>query len=160
MVYKNFVVHPDTVTDAHLAGCAAGLQGKFADFKRLFWKNGFNVYAKTRDASAMAEPALLEMAAELELNVAKLKADMRGPECKQRLDSDMKELSKFRVGATPSFFINGKFTMFGSLGPFKAAIDAELKAVEASGVPADKYYQSVVIEKGSKSFVSRASRGG
>ena len=32
VVYKNFVVHPDTATDAHLAACAASKQGKIKDF--------------------------------------------------------------------------------------------------------------------------------
>ena len=33
VVYKNMVVHPQVVTKAHLAGCAAGKQGKFVEFK-------------------------------------------------------------------------------------------------------------------------------
>jgi hypothetical protein len=40
VVFKNLVVHPQ-VTNAHLAGCAAGKQGKFQQFKAVFWEKGF-----------------------------------------------------------------------------------------------------------------------
>ena len=33
VVFKNMVVHPQVVTRAHLAGCAAGKQGKFIAYK-------------------------------------------------------------------------------------------------------------------------------
>jgi len=81
---------------------------------------------------------------------------MEGDECKAALRKDMSELMKFHVNGTPSFFINGKFTMFSGPGPFNAEIDKALAAVEKSGVPADQYYQKVVLEKGSKEFVSMA----
>lgn len=155
VVYKNFVVHPDRVTEAHMAACAAGKQGKFPEFMKAFWDKAFTAYAQTRDASALGEDNIVKIAADLGLNVAKLKEDMKGEECKQRLAADMRELSKFRVSGTPSFFVNGKFTMFSGPEPFKALIDAELKEVASSGVPADQYYQKVVMEKGKKTFVSK-----
>lgn len=103
----------------------------------------------------MAEPALLKIAGELGLDVAKLKADMRGPACTALMKADMEELSKFGVGGTPSFFINGKPYRGGiDSAAFKAAVDEAAKVVEASGVPAKDYYQKVVIEKGEKKFRS------
>lgn len=155
MVYKHFVVHPDTVTDAHLASCAAGLQGKFKEFKNLFWVKGFGEYKKTRDPKTMAKDALLAMGKEVGLDMAKFEAEMAGDTCKDRIQSDMNELRKFGVRATPSFYINGKFTMYRGPEQFKADIDKELKEVEASGVAPDQYYQSVVMEKGEKKFKSK-----
>ncbi len=125
------------------------------EFKAAFWEKGYNEYRKTRDASVMAEPALLKIAGDLGLDVAKLKTDMRGQTCTELMKSDMAELNKFGVGGTPSFFINGKPYRGGidSAG-FKAAVDEAAKVVESSGVPAKDYYQKVVIEKGEKKFRS------
>ena len=159
MVYKHFVVHPDTVTDAHLASCAAGLQGKFKEFKSLFWVKGFGEYKKTRDATVMAKDALLAMGKEVGLNMARFEADMAGEECKGRIQADMNELRKFGIRATPSFYVNGKFTMYPGPAQFKAIVDQELAEVEKSGVAADQYYQKVVMEKGEKKFKSKVSGG-
>ena len=71
----------------------------------------------------------------------------------------MAELNKFGVSGTPSFFVNGKFTMFSGQEPFKALIDSELKEVQASGVPPAEYYQKVVVEKGEKKFKSKKTGG-
>ncbi len=155
VVYKNFLVHPETVMTAHLAACAAGEQGKFPEFMHAFWQKAFAAYAQTHDPSALGEKSVEKIAAEIGLNVAKLKEDMKGDKCKKHLDADMRELSKFRVSGTPSFFVNGKFTMFSGPAPFKALIDKELEEVAKSGVPAGEYYQKVVMEKGEKKFVSK-----
>ena len=155
VVYKHFVVHPDTAMSAHLASCAAGKQGKFIEFKRVFWDKGFGAYAKTRDPSTMAEDAILKMAGEIGLNRAQLASDMQGQECKDRIASDRKELDKFRVNGTPSFFVNGKFTMFSGPDAFKKIIDAELAAVKESGVAPGEYYDKVVMAKGEKTFRSK-----
>lgn len=165
MVYKHFVVHPDTVMEAHLASCAANEQGKFVAFSDLFWEKGFGAYAQTRDPSMMSGANLMKIAAEAGLDTKRLQADMNGEKCKARIQNDMAELSKFGVGGTPSFFINGKFTMFTGPEAFKQLIDAELAAVEASGIPADQYYQKVVMEQGLKKFRSKkdamdATKGG
>ena len=159
MVYKNFVVHPDTVMTAHLAGCAAGKQGKFGEFKRAFWTKGFGAYKQTRDPSTMNKEAILKMAGEIGLDTGKLAQDIESAECKQRIQSDMEELNKFGVNATPSFYVNGKFTMFSGVDAMKSIIDAELAAVGSSGVPAEQYYQKVVLEKGEQKFKSKADRG-
>ena len=62
--------------------------------------------------------------------------------------------SSFGVGATPAFFINGRFLSGAQpLPAFKALIDEELKKVEAavaSGTPAASYYQSAIVGKGLK----------
>lgn len=156
MVYKHFVVHPDTATVAHKAACAAGKQGKFVDFMTMFWEKGFGKYVETRDPSAMGREAIDKMAAELGLDMTKFAADLESAACVERLQNDIKELSKFGVNATPSFFVNGRFTMFAGPGPFKKIIDEELAKVEKSGVPPGEYYEKVVMEKGLKEFRSKA----
>jgi protein-disulfide isomerase len=155
VVYKNFVIHPDTAMAAHLASCAAGKQGKFSEFKNVFWEKGFNAYRQSGDASKMGRDNILAMAGELGLDKAKFTADLDGAECKKLVDNDMQELMKFKVNGTPSFFVNGKAAQFQGMEPFKQLVDKELKEAEASGVPAAEYYQKVVMEKGEKEFKPR-----
>ncbi|MEZ4363323.1 MAG: thioredoxin domain-containing protein [Kofleriaceae bacterium] len=156
VVYKNFVVHPDTATNAHLAGCAAWEQKKYMQFKDAFWEKGYNAYRSTRDPSKMGEENILAIAKEVGLDLAKFTADMKGEKCKKQLEGDMAELSKFGTNATPSFYINGQPYQNGlEVASFKSVIDQKLKEVEASGVPGNQYYQKVVIEKGEKKFRSK-----
>lgn len=156
MVYKHYVVHPDTVMEAHKAACAAHLQGKFNAFEKQFWDKGFGAYAQSRDPSHMAGAKLMQIARDAGLDVKKLEADMKGSECDARIQADMGELSKFGVNATPSFFVNGKFAMFEGPDAFKAMVDAALAEVASSGVAPDQYYQQVVMGQGLKQFRSKA----
>jgi predicted DsbA family dithiol-disulfide isomerase len=82
----------------------------------------------------------------------KFKEDMKG--CQQLVQNDMRELQKFGVGATPSFFINGRF-MSGAMpiDNFVTIIDEELKKANEkiqAGTPAGQYYQQWVMDKGLK----------
>lgn len=158
VVFKNFVVHPQVAQGAHLASCAAAKQGKYVEFKDKFWSGAFGKYSATRgqDASGYTDEALVALAGELKLDKKKFAEDMKGPECKALVDADMAELSKFGVQGTPAMFVNGK--MLPGAVPkeqLKALIDEELKIAEASGVPADQYYQKEIFEKGEKKFKSR-----
>ncbi|HEX3766531.1 MAG TPA: thioredoxin domain-containing protein, partial [Kofleriaceae bacterium] len=144
---------------AHLASCAAAKQGKYLAFKDAFWDQGYEPYAASggKDASSLGEDSLVKIAKGVGLDPAKLKTDMASAECKARIDSDMAELAKFHVSATPTFFINGK-PISGALpkDELKQLIDEQLKIAEASGVPGGEYYQKVVLAKGEKQFRSKA----
>jgi len=158
VVFKNMVVHPQVVTDAHHAGCAAAKQGKFVEFKNAFWDKAFGPYAASggKDQGALGADNIMKIAQGIGLDTAKLKADMDGPECKAQIEADMAELAKWHVNSTPTFFINGK-TINGALPKeaFKQAIDEKLKVAEASGVPAASYYEKEVMAKGEKQFRSK-----
>ena len=160
VVFKNMVVHPQQVTRAHLAGCAAAKQGKFVEFYQAFWEKAFAPYAAARDASKLGEENILAFAPSIGLDATKLKADMDSPDCQARLQNDAAELSKFKVNSTPSFFING-IHVGGALQKegFKQIIDERLKVVEASGVPAAEYYDKEVMGKGVPQFRSKAESG-
>jgi protein-disulfide isomerase len=156
VVFKNLVVHPQVVMTAHKAGCAAAKQQKFAAFKNAFWDKAFGPYAANRDPSKLGEENIMAIAKEIGLDTAKLKTDMGSPECEARLQSDLSEMTKFHVNATPTFFINGKF-IGGALPKeqFKKIVDEQLKAFEASGVSGADYYDKVVLAKGEKQFRSK-----
>jgi protein-disulfide isomerase len=159
VVFKNLVVHPQVVTDAHHAGCAAAKQGKFVEFKNAFWEKAFGPYAAQRDQSKLGVENIMAIAKDIGLDTEKLKADMNGPDCKAFVQADMAELAKFRVNSTPSFFINGK-PINGALPKeaFKQAIDEKLKVAEASGVPGASYYDKEIMGKGEKQFRSKSNQ--
>jgi len=153
VVFKNLVVHPQVVTRAHLAGCAAANQGKFVEFYKAFWDKAYKPYQEARDQSKLSEEAIMSWAPSLGLDVAKLKADMDGPECQALVAADATELRKFRVGSTPSFFINGSYIAGAmDINAFKQIIDKKLKIAEATGVSAAEYYDKEIIGKGEKQF--------
>jgi len=158
VVYVNMVIHTPA-KPAHLASCAAAKQGKYKEFKAAFWDKGYLPYAASqgRDSSMLEEANILVIAKGLGLDTVKLKADMTGPECEARIQRDMQEMSKFRVNATPTFFINGKH-IGGALpkAAFQQIIDDQLRLVEQSGVAAADYYDKVVLARGEKQFRSKA----
>jgi protein-disulfide isomerase len=157
VVYTNLLIHAPA-RPAHLASCAAAKQGKYLAFKDAFWDKGFGPYAASegKDASSLAEDSVVKIAQGVGLDAARLRADMASAECKARIETDMAELAKFHVNATPTFFINGK-PVSGALpkDELKQLIDAQLKIAEASGVPGAEYYQKVVLARGEKQFRSK-----
>lgn len=156
VVFKDLVVHPQVATDAHLAACGAAKQGKYKAYKNAIWEKGFMPYAQARDPSKLGKDNLLAIAKETGLDADKLAADMASPECKANIESDMAELQKFKVNATPGFFINGIF-IGGAMdkASFKKVIDERLKIAEASGNAAN-YYDAEIMTKGEKQFRSKA----
>ena len=93
------VVHPQVVTDAHHAGCAAAKQGKFVEFKNAFWDKAFGPYAASggKDTAALGADSIMKIAQGVGLDTAKLKADMASPECEARIQGDMRSEER-RVG--------------------------------------------------------------
>jgi protein-disulfide isomerase len=165
IVYKQFVVHPQVATAGALAACAANKQGKFLQLDQLLWDKGFKQRQFDKDANAeggqaqrcweTAEgcPVVLGFAQELGLNIDKMKADMKG-ECQALLQQDGRQMQVLGVGATPAFFINGRFLLGAvPIGEFTTLIDEELKKANeriAAGTPAASYYQQWVLDKGLK----------
>jgi predicted DsbA family dithiol-disulfide isomerase len=144
VVFKNLVVHPQ-VQNAHLAGCAAAKQGKFVPYSMAFWEKGFK-------ARKMDDASIEEIAKGVGLDMTKFKADIAGQECKDLLAKDADELRKFKVNATPGFFVNGTF-VGGALPKenFKQMVDEKLKI---AGDQKD-YYDKVIMATGEKQFRSK-----
>lgn len=158
VVYKNFVVHPEAALPGHLASCAAAKQGKYVQFKNAFWDKAFGPYAASggKDREPLAAANILKIAGELGLDAARFKTDMDGQECKAFVQADMAELEKFRVGSTPTLYVNG--THVGGALPkaeFKKLIDEKLAIVAASGISGGEYYDKAILAKGEKQFRSK-----
>lgn len=162
VVYKQFVVHPQVATAGALAFCAAAKQGKAHEMDVALWDKGFKGRQFDKDdgttkcwESPNGCPIVLGFAKDLGLNTDKFKTDMK--DCVQLMQKDMRDLQTLGVGATPSFFINGRF-MSGAMPieNFQALIDEELKkandTIQKEGIPAAQYYQKVVVERGQKTL--------
>ena len=148
------VVHPQQVMAAHLAGCAAAKQGKFPEYYNAFWDRAYKEYAEKRDATLLGEENVYKIAADLGLDVERLKGDMPG--CNAVIQADQDELAKFKVNGTPAFFINGEFVGGGiPKERFKQIIDKKLQVAQASGVPGAEYYEKEIRGKGEKSVQRR-----
>lgn len=149
VVYKDFVVHPQTATEPALAGCAANRQGKFWAMDELLWEKAFK-------ARSFGAAHLETLAREARLDLRTYKRDVQGA-CKDELAEDMRLLTGLGVGATPTFFINGRtFTGAQPLGAFKAIIDEELTLARTrirNGASAATYYDDWIIARGADRLV-------
>jgi hypothetical protein len=89
----------------------------------------------------------------LMLDLNKFKADMRGS-CMEQIQKEQKEMQVVGVGATPGFFINGRFLSGAQpIESFQTLIDEELKKAKeriASGTPQAAYYKTWIVDKGEK----------
>ena len=162
VVYKQFVVHPQVATAGALAFCAAGRQGKSVEMDKLLWDKSFKAHTFDKDGengqkcwdSPAGCPVVLGYAQELGLNQDKFKADMK--DCQGLVSKDMKELQSLGVGATPSFFVNGRFIAGAMpIENFTQLIDEELKKADAAiaaGTPKGEYYNQVIVGKGLKTL--------
>jgi protein-disulfide isomerase len=149
VVYKDYVVHPQTATVPALAACAAAKQGKFAEYNKALWEKAFG-----KDTG---EANIIAIATELKLNIDKFKTDMNSDECKKTLADDQRVLSAVGVTGTPAFFINGRFLSGARpIEQFKALVDEELTKADAAigkgGVTAANYYDKQVFQAGKKSL--------
>jgi protein-disulfide isomerase len=167
IVSKQLVVHPRNAMAGALAFCAANEQGKAKEMDALIWDKGFkarnldnsDVEVNGQQQKCWDTPEgcknVVGYAQELGLNIEKFKADMKG-KCQQVVQKDMNDLRALGVGATPSFFINGRF-MSGAMPieNFVQLIDEELKKANEriqQGTPAGQYYQQWVMAKGQKTL--------
>lgn len=157
IVTKHLVVHPNTAMSGALAYCAASKQGKAHEIDKLIWEKSFKARQFDPDKCWESDagcPLLNSFAQELGLDANKFKADMKG--CVPHIQNDMRSLQQFGVGATPAFFINGRFISGAvPLDNFTTVIDEELKKANEriqQGTPKAQYYQQWVLAKGLKTL--------
>ncbi len=148
VVYAPFVVHPQTATLPAQATCAGHRQGKFKEIDELLWEKVFK-------ARKFEEETILALGKDVPgMDAGKYATDLKSKDCEAWVQKHMQSLSMLGVGATPAFFINGRFLSGAQPFPaFKTVIDEELKKAEervAQGTSADSYYRTWVVEKGLK----------
>jgi protein-disulfide isomerase len=158
IVYRNFIVHPRIATAAALAACAAARQGQFDAIDDALWEKGFKARAFDEPKSGAEScwntregcSVVLGFARDAHLKLDRFKDDMRS--CQVELRDDMRELTGFAIGSTPSFFINGRYTVGAAPAEvFEALIDEELAKANQriqAGAPKAAYYKTWVLGKG------------
>lgn len=144
VVYKQYVVHPQTATAAANASCAAHKQGRWREMAELLWVKAF-------DARQFDQANIDAIANEVGLQPSQYQADIAGV-CPQEIADDKALMAKLAVAATPTFFINGRH-MSGArpIDDFKRLIDAEMAKANAAikrGVRPEKLYDQEVVGKG------------
>lgn len=146
IVYKHFIVHPQTATEAALAACAAGKQGKWKRMEKLLWEKAF----MPRDFSAQNIETLATQAG---LRMTRFRADRDG-RCKGLVKDDQAELSRVGTTGTPAFYINGRFLSGARpIDQFKKLIDEEMAKAKKRirrepSLNRGNYYQREVVNKG------------
>ena len=157
IVYRNLIVHPVVASVAAFASCAAAKQGQFDAFDNALWERGyknrqFDTYTDAAPCwtTPAGCPTVDGFARDLHLKSDRFKRDLTS--CATEVKADVTELMAIGAGATPTFFINGRF--FQGAWPieqFSVLIDEELaKANERikAGAKQATYYKTWVLDKG------------
>lgn len=114
IVYRHMPINPSGISrKLAAASICAEQQGKFWEYHDLAFKN----QEKLDDKSA------LQLATELKLDEAKLKACLEDPTTNQALEASEAEGRSLGVNGTPAFFINGQ--------PFRPQLDMEKELIAA-----------------------------
>jgi protein-disulfide isomerase len=166
IVYRPIIIRPRQSAPSALAACAAGRQKRYDKLEPLLWEKGF--HARNYDTDATAPdgttqscwlapagcPIVIGFATEIGLDLRRFKADMQS--CDAVVHDSMAELTALGVAATPTFFINGRYTAGAQpIEQFATLIDEEkLKAEQRirQGTPKARYYQEWVLARGEKTL--------
>jgi protein-disulfide isomerase len=100
-----------------MAALAAGKQGKFWEFHRQLLENH----------SRLKEEKIIEIATELELDMAQFSQDRNLESSRQLIQDDIANGKAVGVSGTPSLFLNGKRIPNKTLGSLPALIKRELE---------------------------------
>ena len=142
LVFKhNPLPFHDKADGAHRAAEAAALQGKFWEMYDLLFANN-----KKLDQSDLES-----YAAQIGLDVERLKADMESDTVKNRVKSDLSQGASVGVKGTPHFFMNG--TVINGAQPlakFQSELDKELAIADKylkRGTTPDALYKTIYLEE-------------
>ena len=126
---------------AHRAAEAAALQGKFWEMYDLLFEHN--------DHLDMAD--IEGYAAQIGLDVERLKSDMESDTVKNRVKADIAQGASVGVKGTPHFFINGNVINGAQpLDKFQKALDRELKVADKyiqKGTQAGELYKTIISEE-------------
>ncbi|MBT3262226.1 thioredoxin domain-containing protein [Candidatus Woesearchaeota archaeon] len=98
-VFKHFpLAGHEYAQKAAEAAEAANAQGKFWEYHDALFEKG----------GAFDDDTLIEIAEELDLDVSRFKAELKGDVYARSVRDDMREGQRLGVGGTPAFLINGQ----------------------------------------------------
>jgi protein-disulfide isomerase len=154
VVYKQLIVHQQVAVAPALAACAAHKQGKYKQMQELIWEEGFLKAnsGEEFDPMPLAPDNLKALAGKAGLDVTRYETDAMGEECLGWLRDSHTSFAQLSVGATPAFFINGRFLSGAQPeDEFVKLIDEEMAKADkaiAAGTKAESYYEDAVVKKG------------
>lgn len=149
VVSKHFVVHPGLATQPALSACAAGLQGKYAEYEDTLWAKAWPGEQPRLKKEALSEESLASIANDVGLNMDRWRKDIAGP-CKETIARNRMELSALGVNGTPAMYVNGVY--YGgprTLDAIQSAVDKEIAKADtalAKGATLSGYYASVIAK--------------
>jgi protein-disulfide isomerase len=116
LVFRHFPlyqIHPNAFAAAEAAE-AAGQQDKF-------WEMESALYEKQTEWSGLANPNdyFLQLATNLNLDLAQFKKDVSSQVVKDRVQADATEAESIGVNATPTFILNGSKVNVNTMEEFK-----------------------------------------
>ncbi len=139
------VVWRDFPLDFHQNALPAAIVARVAGEEGKFWQMHKKLF---ENQQALDRPSLEKYAAELGVNVGKVKAALDKKKYEKEVMADMAMGQKIGVRGTPASFVNGIFVSGARpFEQFKAVIDKELAKAEAlvsKGVPEAKVYDEIM----------------
>lgn len=108
------------------ASWAAHQQGKF-------WEMHDAIYAS--DPQALSPEVLRGFAEQIGLDMAKYDADLASPAAAQAVGMDKMLAKSFKVGGTPTYYVNGKRVQGASPADVRAKVQQEIDAFRAAAKP-------------------------
>ena len=135
LVVRYMPFHPNSRLAAAYTE-AAGEQGKYWEMQELLFRrqpewgelHGHGAQAAAAAARREPAPVLFERyAAELGLDVGRVRAAVAENRYASKVERDMKDGQSLGVSKTPTFFVNGRMLMHFSQQDLRALIDEELK---------------------------------
>jgi len=157
LVSKYLVIHGAAAIPPGIAACAAAKQGKFKEMKAALWShlfkmNGSDPEIQTDQVGANNIPRIAQDAG---LDTHKLAADMTG-DCSTWLQDSLNQFKTLGASATPTFFINGRYSAGAmSFEELDKMVGEAIARADQSGVPAASYYDREVVAKGAKRVKGR-----
>ena len=135
LVVRYMPFHPNSRLAASYTE-AAGEQGKYWEMQEMLfrrqpeWGEIHSHGTQVAAAAARREPAPVlfdRYAAELGLDVERVRAAVAGNRYVSKVERDMKDGQSLGVTKTPSFFVNGRMLMRFGEAPLRALIEEELR---------------------------------
>jgi len=133
--YKHFPlpIHP-FAQQAAVASEAAGMQGKFFEYKDVLFTN-----QQTWASAATPAALFIGYAEDLDLDIDQFRRQMNSSELRSKVQTEMSDGRTLGVSGTPTFFLNGKKMEIQTFQDFTTqiavAVDPEAAAVQQGSGP-------------------------
>jgi protein-disulfide isomerase len=140
--YKHFPlpIHSFAL-QAAVAAEAAGMQGKFFEYKDLMFEN-----QQTWSATATPVPFFVGYAEELDLDIDQFRRHMNSSELRDKVQAEMAEGRELGITGTPTFFLNGERMTIETFQDFVGQVAVAVNPQAAAQLQSPDAEEAVVGE--------------